>query len=237
VSAHVVGFDGTPVHGGAGARVAIVAVDGDEVLHVTDGRTLARQRFDELVEGGFVTRVDGELPAPVLDGRAVYRDLDAGRAGVAEELLGVRWVRQREVEVAYLSRARAGAVLYAHADGKRFAALSALADRRPSDAVRLAREGLMAVPQARGSELAAALYAVLLAVAIYDADVLKRVRREIGMMLDESLREVATLRSYLLVARRAPHVAVSSDIRDVAVARGTPKPPRASAVVPLEMEL
>lgn len=235
ISGRVVGFDGTPVAGDAGARVAIVAVDGDDLLRVTDGRTLPRRRFDELVEGGYITAVTGEVLASCLDGRAVYRSIGERRAGVAEELDHVRWTRQHDIEVTYLRQQEVRAVLDAHADSKRLEALAAHADGRSTDAVRLAREGLMAVPGLRESPLAAELYAVLVAVSFVDADANRQVRREIGLMLDPGLRDVALLRGYSVFAGHSARRA-SPELRDVDLARATSRPPRTFAAAYRELE-
>ncbi len=232
----VIAFDGTPVAGGAGARAAIISVEGDDLLRVTDGRTLTHERLADLVRDGFVTAVEGELVAPSLDGRAVYRSIGEHRPGVAEELDGVRWTRQEDIEVTYLRSQDAGAVLEAHADGRRLEALAAHADGRPKDAVRLARQGLMAVPGLRESSLAAKLYAVLVAEALHDADASRQVQREIKLMLASSLHEIATLQGYAIFAGRSTHRA-SSELRDVDLDRAKSRSPRTPATAYRELEV
>lgn len=223
----VIAFDGAPVTGGAAACAAILETTGEERLHTIDGRAIPRDRFGQLVAGGFVTRVSPRRARP--DGVVVYRTRDVGPRSF--DAAGIEWTPcdapNETFEVTYLSKSQARAALELYARDMHRSATLALQERRRKDASWLARRGLMAVPGMRESEVASALYAVLLAANGYDGDALARLRREAALLLAPSLATHACDEGVRLMkpsaTRRAPREF------ERALTPGTLKPPREAA--------
>ena len=182
MSVRVVGFDGTPVPCGSGVRTAILDT-GESGFFTSGRRRVSHSEFERLAERGYVTRV--ALDVAGTDRVVVYRTPTPRHDDVTLE--GVRWSPCGEFEVVALTRDEAEQVLTSLAKSRRVRAMLAWDAGRRGEAVRLAREGLMAIPGLRSSAVAAELYSVLYADAFGVDDRLTLTRREMTLMLDSRM--------------------------------------------------
>jgi hypothetical protein len=188
MSARIVAFDGTPVSGGAGMRVAIIEDPNGSYLS-TNGRNFGSAELERLVAGGYVTRISSPLEATRLDGVVVYRHRDFVFPGVEFDA-DVGWQDCGEFEIAYMDLDTATGLLRAHAKLAVVCTRVALTKHELDDASVFARRGLMVVPGLRSSEIAAQLYGVLLTAATLQGNS-ESIRREIGLMLDDARSKLA----------------------------------------------
>lgn len=190
MSLRVVGFDGTPVRGGAGARMAIFDT-GADTLH-SRRRRLTRDEFNDLADKGFITRVDlcAEADACVVVYQSVPTPHRHDRQGRAE------WSRVGWYEAAAMRPDRAERALAGFAALRHSLAMEAWHDGRWDDVRRLAREGLMAVPVVSRQPLASDLYGTLYALCLHadSAESMVLWQQEVAMVL--STRYLARARSY-----------------------------------------
>lgn len=225
MSKRVVAFDGTPVSGAAGMRVAILE-RADRSYIATNGREFGREEFDRLVTGGYVTRILSPFEVSRIDGVIVYLHREFMFPGLQLDA-GVTWHDSGDVAVAYMDLDCATGLLRGHAHLAVVRAKAALAKHELDDASEFARRGLMVVPGLRSSELAAQLYGVLLTAAML-RDHSESIQREIGLMLDDARAKLAI--SVAAAGLLRPHVrSVDARRTDRLLAIGSTTAPREAA--------
>lgn len=204
MSVRVVAFDGTPVAGGAGMRVAVIE-RGDGSLVTSNDRQLSRGEMMRLIDGGYMTAIVHPIPAPRLDGVIVYRDREFVFPGVSLED-DVAWSPQDNIEIAYLGVDGAETMFRRYARVAVLGASAALQNKNTKKAREFARRGLMVVPGLQSSDVAAQLYGILHAAATVEGNP-EPIRRELVVMLDGTRSRKAASVSVHALARPTPPIA------------------------------
>jgi hypothetical protein len=157
----IIGFDGTPVPGSCGQRLAIRRNDGR--ITTRDGRELTQERFSDLVREGYLTAVEPPIHTGAFAGVCVYVSKGPGTPYVASNGL-VPWQDQGEFQVCYASDEDARHLRESYAQTFLERAEYAFMADLPDEARQYARRALSAVPDLAASELAGKTYGLLLAV-------------------------------------------------------------------------